>query len=234
MKNESNYKNTTPFYSSGRTQFFLGRSEDVMKYYPDKYFDLAIVDPPYGIGQNWSKDKRAKFYTHRNNFNDDTPGPDYFEQLFRVSKHQIIWGCNYYWNFLPPSNNLIFWDKGKNTKTQHGSAGELAWVSFTKYPLMKYEFAWNGCVMCEKTQRIHPHQKPVKLYEQCLIDFASPGMRILDTHLGSGSSAVASEKQGFEFTGIEKEEIYLRDAINRYKNEMAQLRMPLIPLPAAD
>lgn len=215
-----------PFFSSGSTQFIFGDCVEVMKSFETNQFDIALVDPPYGIGQNWSKDRKSKFYKHRNGFNNDTPGEDYFEQLFRVSKNQIIWGCNYYWNYLPPSNNLIFWDKGKDTKTQFGSAGELAWVSFSKYPLMKYDFIWNGCCVCEKTTKIHPHQKPVKLYEQCLIDFATPGMKILDTHLGSASSAIAAAKLGFEFTGIEKEEIYLKASIKRYQDEMAQCRLP--------
>lgn len=188
-----------------------------MKDMDDNEFDIAIVDPPYGIGQNWNKDKFSKFRNHKHKYNDTTPGEEYFKELFRVSRHQIIWGCNYFWNYLPPSNHLIFWDKKNNPKTQFGSAGELAWVSFTKYPLLKYEFAWAGCVRCEPTIKIHPHQKPIMLYEQCLIDFATPGMKILDTHLGSASSAIAAHKLGFEFVGIEKEKSYLSDAVKRYK-----------------
>jgi len=203
--------------------FIHGNCVEIMEGFADNQFDLAIVDPPYGIGQNWKKDKHAKFYDHVNNFNNTIPGQEYFDQLFRVSKHQIIWGCNYYWNFLPPTNNLIFWDKGKDAKKQFGSAGELAYTSFTKFPLMKYYFLWNGCCVCETTKKIHPHQKPVKLYEQCLIDFAHPGMKILDTHLGSGSSAIAAYKLGYDFTGIEKDENYLNDARNRFNETAKQL-----------
>lgn len=212
-----------PFFQHGNCKFYKGDCLKIMKYFSDNEFDLAIVDPPYGIGQNWTKDKSSKFYKHRNTFNNKTLNEDYFIELFRVSKNQIIWGCNYYWNFLPPTNNLIFWDKKKDTKKQFGSAGELAWVSFKKYPLLKYEFIWNGCCVCEPTIKIHPHQKPIKLYLQCLADFAEPGMKILDTFLGSGSSAIAAGKKGFEFVGIEREEEYLNKAINRYKNEMSQL-----------
>lgn len=151
---------------------------DCMKYMAtckDKAFDLAIVDPPFGIGQNWSKDRKSQFYKHRNNFNNSIPGKKYFQELFRVSRHQIIWGCNYYWNYLKPSNNLIFWDKGKDTFTQHGSAGELAWTSITRYPLVKVKLNWNGCVVCEKEEKIHPHQKPIKLYEWTLHHYAKGG-----------------------------------------------------------
>ena len=93
----------------------------IMANYPDKYFDLAITDPPYGIGENWRKDKESTFRNHKNSFNNSIPTQEYFDELFRVSKNQIIWGCNYYWNYLTPTNNLIFWDKIKDTTKQHDS-----------------------------------------------------------------------------------------------------------------
>lgn len=195
---------------------------DYMATLPDKAFDLAIVDPPYGIGQNWKKDKFAKFKNHNNNFNDSSPAESYFKELFRISKNQIIWGCNYYWNFLPPTNNLIFWDKLNDPKKQFGSAGELAWVSFTKYPLLKYEFIWTGCVTCEKIIRIHPHQKPVKLYKQCLMDFATKGQTILDTHFGSLSLGVACHEMGFELTACELDKDYYNDGRKRLINHQKQ------------
>lgn len=194
--------------------------------YPDSYFDLAIVDPPYGIGQNWKKDKLSKFYNHHNNFNNSIPTDEYFNELFRVSKHQIIWGCNYFWNYLPPTNNLIFWDKHNDTKKQFGSAGELAWTSIKKYPLLKYDFIWSGFATCEPVFKIHPHQKPVALYAQCLSDFATPGMKILDTHLGCGSIACAVhraniiDKMNLTLTACEHDEEYYNDAILRIKNEL--------------
>jgi len=136
-----------------------------LKQIPEKYFGLAIVDPPYGIGQNWTKDKHAKFYKHRNDFNNSIPTEAYFEELFRATQNQIIWGANYYWNYLTPSNNIIFWDKLKDAELQHGSAGEIAWTNITKYPLIKVTLSWNGFATCEQGDKVHPHQKPVKLYE---------------------------------------------------------------------
>lgn len=194
-----------------------------MKRYPDKFFHLAIVDPPYGIGQNWKKDRKAQFYKHRNKFNDTVPGQEYFDQLFRVSRHQIIWGANYYWNYLRPSNNLIFWDKGKDAMKQFGSAGEIAWTSITKYPLVKVELDWNGCVVCERTERIHPHQKPVKLYDWTLHHYAEQGWKILDTHTGSGSSRIACHKAGLEFVGFELEQEYFEKQEARWKNFISQM-----------
>ena len=214
-----------PIYSSDSMQLYYADCIDIMRHYRDKHFDLAIVDPPYGIGQNWKKDRKAKFSDHANDFNNEVPNNTYFDELFRVSKNQIIFGCNYFWDKLPPSNNLIFWDKHNDPKKQFGSAGELAWTSYTKYPILKYDFIWTGFVRCEKTIRIHPHQKPIKLYQQCLNDFAEPGMTILDTHLGSGSSAIAAHKMGFNFVGIEKDEKYIMAAIERIKTETDQLNL---------
>jgi len=193
-----------------------------MRLYPDKYFDLALLDPPFGIGQNWTKDRKSSFYKHRNKFNETIPGQEYFEEVFRVSKNQIIWGANYYWNYLTPSNNLIFWDKGKDAKTQFGSAGELAWTSFSKFPFLKYSFYWNGCCVCEPTVKIHPHQKPIKLYRQCLLDFPNPFDKILDTHVGSQSSRIAAYGLGFEFTGFELDEKYYREGNERFAKFVAQ------------
>lgn len=204
-------------------QLFNVDNIEYMLNMPDKSVDLAIVDPPYGIGQNWSKDRKSQFYKHRNTFNNSIPGEQYFNEMFRVSRHQIVWGANYYWNFLPPSNNLIFWDKGKDAEKQFGSAGEIAWTSITKFPLIKVTLNWNGCVVCEDYQRIHPHQKPVKLYRWCLEKFAKPGWTILDTHLGSGSSAVAAKDLGFNFIGLEKDKTYFDAAATRIENHRTQL-----------
>jgi site-specific DNA-methyltransferase (adenine-specific) len=204
---------------------FLEDCINGMKRYPDLFFDIAIVDPPFGIGQNWSKDKKSKHYKHRNNFNNSIPNKEYFDELFRCSKNQIIWGCNYYWNYLRPSNNLIYWRKGKDTKKQFGSAGELAWTSFSKYPLLEYDFIWNGCCVCEPTEKIHPHQKPVKLYDQCLFDFAKKGDKILDTHTGSGSSRIACAIQGFDFVGFENQKLYFDKQEKRFQQHTSKLRI---------
>ena len=207
---------------------FLQDNVDGMRKYPDKYFDIAIVDPPYGIGQNWKKDRTAKFYRHNNDFNNSVPGAEYFAQLFRVSKHQVIWGCNYYWNYLPPTNHLIFWDKGKDAETQNGSAGELAWTDITKYALIKCYLPWNGVIKCEDAIRIHPHQKPVKLYEWIMGRFCDPGWHILDTHVGSGSSRIAALNKEINFTGFENCMQYFIAQENRYKNHRIQCQMNLI------
>lgn len=201
---------------------------EVMKSYPNNAFDLAIIDPPYGGGMNWRKDRKAKFYNHKNSFNDSPPQKEYFDELFRISKHQIIFGCNYYWNYLSPSNNLIFWDKGKGAIKQFGSAGELAWTSITKYPLTKVELNWNGFIRCEPISRIHPHQKPIKLYEWILERYANPGYRIIDTHLGSGSSRIAAYKAGFDFTGIERDKGYFDAQQERFEKWLKRENMQLI------
>ena len=196
---------------------------EFMKTCKDKKYDLAIVDPPYGIGDNWNKDSRAQFYGHKNSFNDVSPKDEYFQELFRISKNQIIWGCNYYWQFIPPSNNLIFWDKKKNFFTQHGSEGELAWTSYSKYPLLKVELVWNGCVTCEDYIRIHPHQKPIKLYKWQLNIYARSGDYILDTHVGSGSSRIACYELGFDFEGCELDADYWQAQEERFKVEKARI-----------
>jgi site-specific DNA-methyltransferase (adenine-specific) len=201
--------------------------EQYMETVPDKHFDLAIVDPPFGIGQNWRKDTHARFYKHSNDFNNSIPGEKYFNELFRVSKNQIIWGCNYYWNYLTPTNNLIFWNKRKDAIKQHGSAGELAWTSFKKYPLLEIELVWNGAVRCEDTITIHPHQKPVKLYERLLQLYAGRGNKILDTHLGSGSSAIACIRGGFEIVGVEKDPSYFEKTVKRVQFELDQYKLAI-------
>ncbi len=195
---------------------------NVMRKLEDKSIDLAIVDPPYGIGKNWKKNKHAKFKKHENEFNNTRPGKEYFEELFRVSKNQIIWGCNYFWDFLKPSNNLIFWDKQVDTFTQFGSAGELAWTSITRYPFLKVALRWNGCVKCEKVNTIHPHQKPIALYSWLLNIFANENDIILDTHSGSGSCAVACHLSGFDFIAVERDEDYYESSITRLNEELEQ------------
>lgn len=197
----------------------------VMANYPDKYFDLAVVDPPYGIGENWRKDKNGKFYSHSNNFNNSIPTQEYFDELFRVSKNQIIWGCNYYWNYLTPTNNLIFWDKGKDAIKQHGSAGELAWTNITKYPLVSKKLIWNGAVKCEYNEQVHPHQKPIALYKWLLSKYAKAGDKILDTHGGSMSSVIACIDGGFDMVCSELDKDYFDSSVNRINKHVSQMDM---------
>ena len=138
---------------------------DYMRTMPDKFFDLAVVDPPYGIGKDWKKSRKSKFYHHESTYNNSsTPGKEYFAELFRVSKNQIIWGANYYTEFLPARNSWIVWDKQINYPTQHLSEGELAWTSFN-IPVRIVSLIWNGCCRCEKRAGFHPHEKPKSLYK---------------------------------------------------------------------
>ena len=148
----------------GSCTIYRGDCLDVISQYPDKYFDLAIVDPPYGIGQTWAKDRSSKLYHHRSTYKNDTiPQKDYFEQLFRVSNNQIIWGGNFFTDFLPPTGAWIFWDKKRSEKT-FAAQGELAWTSL-HIPVRIIPLHWNGFVVCETRHGGHPHEKPSMLYK---------------------------------------------------------------------
>jgi len=189
-----------------------------MKQYPDKYFDLAIVDPPYGIGASeftMGTGKNKKF--SKGKMWDTSPPPlEYYEKLFRVSKNQIIWGGNYFINVLPISKSWIVWDKLLN-KDISFSDGELAWTSFTR-PLKIAKIQYSGFLGMD-LERIHPTQKPVKLYEWCLVNFAKEGDKILDTHLGSQSSRIAAYKLGFDFWGFEIDKDYFEQGNQRFEKE---------------
>jgi site-specific DNA-methyltransferase (adenine-specific) len=197
-----------------------------MARYPDKFFDLAICDPPYGIGKSWSKDRFSPFYKHRSSYNNNVlPDENYFKELFRVSKHQIIWGANYYWNFLPPSNNLIFWDKNRDPLISFNSAGELAWTSVKKYPFMKCALTWNGFHVCETRSMVHPHEKPIALYRWQLRHYANVGDKILDTHMGSQSSRIAAYNMGFDYYGWEIDKDYFEAGNKRFKEQTSQIQL---------
>lgn len=188
-----------------------------MARYPDKFFDLAIVDPPFGIGKNWNKDTASKFYSHKSTYkNDAIPDEKYFAELFRISKYQIIWGCNYYWNYLTPTNNLIFWDKGTEPIKHFRSAGNLAWTNITKFPFNRIRLWWCGSVTCEKRSGIHPHEAPIKLYQWIFKHYAEKGFKILDTHMGSQSSRIAAYQMGFDYWGFEIDESYYKEGCKRF------------------
>lgn len=163
-------------------------------------------------------------------FNDSEP-PDkkYFDELRRVSKKQIIWGGNYFLDYLPAAECMIVWDKGRRGI---GFADcELAWTNI-KSPSRIFEFKWNGMLqgdMKHKESRIHPTQKPVRLYTWLLANFASKGDKILDTHVGSGSSLIACERMGYSYVGFEIDEDYYKDAVERIAEEKSQLRWELLP-----
>ena len=197
---------------------------------PDKAFDLAIVDPIYGVYQSAfriSKPKGAATKTKKYNnivFRQHKTNAKYFRELIRVSKNQIVWGANYFSHSLCEDKQWIFWNK--NTEAKYGD-GELAYTSFDG-ALRKFDFTWNGMIqndMKNKESRIHPTQKPVALYKWLLHNYAKPGDKILDTHLGSGSSAIAAHKMGFDFVGCELDFDYHAAAVKRFKEQTAQLSL---------
>ena len=204
---------------------------EYMKTLPDKAFDLAIVDPPYGIKRDggfsgfsgfggFGKPIARKKY--KGDWDKETPNADYFAELERVSKQQIVWGGNFFTDKIRQANHWIFWDK-KNTMPTFGD-GELAWTSFDRNSVKKIEIEYNGLLGKEK-DRIHATQKPVKLYEWLLANYAKQGDRILDTHLGSGSSAIAAHYGGFDFVGCELDTDYFNAASKRFEQATAQLAM---------
>jgi site-specific DNA-methyltransferase (adenine-specific) len=199
---------------------------ELMSRYPDNYFDLAIVDPPYGIGadkekvtpkNNTWKGKRNKGYKSKQ-WDSGTPTLEYFNELKRVSKNQIVWGANYFGLI----GGYIFWNKGETMPTY--SKGELAWTSlFNRVDY--YYLLWSGYKKGVQEKRQHPTQKPVKLYEWLLMNYAKDGDKILDTHLGSGSIAIACHNLGFELTACELDKEYYEASIKRIKNHIAQQRL---------
>ena len=207
----------------GNCELHLGDCMELMALYPDKHFDLAIVDPPYGIGQTWAKEISSSLYKHRSTYkNKSIPEKKYFDELFRISNKQIIWGGNYYTKFLPPTGAWIFWDKRRSEKTNYAQ-GELAWTSLN-IPLRIISLRWNGIVTCEPRYGKHPHEKPVALYKWLLAKYAKPGDKILDTHFGSGSIAVACNELGFELTASETDKDYFEAACDRVREANRQGR----------
>jgi site-specific DNA-methyltransferase (adenine-specific) len=195
---------------------------ELMARYPDKYFDLAIVDPPYGIGASEMTmgSGKNKKYKKGKNWDNETPNEDYFNELFRVSKDQIIWGGNYF--NLPLTKSWIFWDKGINGDCDFAD-GELAWISFNKV-LRIAPIRYKGFLGAD-TERIHPTQKPVALYKWLLDKYAKPTDKILDTHLGSGSIAIACHDYGFDLTSCELDKEYFDKAMHRINNHTAQQKL---------
>jgi len=193
---------------------------EYMKGLEDNAFELAIVDPPYGLGDRICdgggklKDRKYIQQYKNNKFDHSVPNDEYFVELDRVSNNQIIWGGNYF--KLPPTRGVICWDKEQPMPTL--SKWEMAWTSFDKTAEI-----WRG--RSQDSFRIHPTQKPVKLYEWLLANYAKEGDKILDTHLGSGSSAIAAHYGGFDFVGCELDEDYFKAAKERIDRETAQLDM---------
>ena len=205
----------------------------LLKTTPDKFYDLAIIDPPYGIGEgggtNKSRGKLAKAKDYKSYIGNDESPPDieYFNELIRCSKNQIIWGANHFIQNIPNANSScwIVWDKD-NGATDFADS-ELAYTSFHS-AVRNFSFRWQGMLqgnMKNKEHRIHPNQKPIKLYEWLLTNYAKQGDKILDTHLGSGSIAIACNNLGFELTACELDVDYYEASIKRIYDATAQDRL---------
>ena len=193
---------------------------ELMARYEDNHFDLAIVDPPYGI----SVQKQSKFGNKKDikQWDSNSPRKDYFKELFRVSKNQIIWGGNYFLDNLSSTRCFLIWDKQNGSNDM--ADAELAWSSFETSVRMYRGHIFKG-IGCTNYKSIHPTQKPVKLYEWLLMNYAKEGDKILDTHLGSGSIAIACHNLKFDLTACELDTEYFDSAIKRINQHKQQLRL---------
>lgn len=211
-----------------------GDCMDYMRELPDNAFDLAVVAPPYGIGESGGNESRARNNKGghkilsgyaKKDWDKEPPEEGYFAELERVSRNQIIWGANHFIDRVRKASPCwLVWDKQNSGDF---TDCEMAYTSF-KTAVRKFQFRWNGMIqgdMKRKEARIHPTQKPVKLYEWLLANYAEPGQRILDTHLGSGSSAIAAHYFGCDFVGIELDPDYYAAAKDRFDRETAQVDM---------
>jgi site-specific DNA-methyltransferase (adenine-specific) len=201
---------------------------EYMQKFEDNYFDLAIVDPPYMDVFNtdmWvgTGAKQKSYKNRQDTLTDRKPNDEYFIELRRVSKNQIIWGGNYF--TLPISRGWICWYKSKSDN--YFSDAELAWTSYDKI-LKVFEYVWSGMLqqnMKDKENRIHPTQKPVALYRWLLQNYAKQGDKILDTHLGSGSSRIAADMEGFDFYGCELDKDYFDASCKRFDDYKKQIKL---------
>ncbi len=215
-----NYKTEEKVYNQDNITIYNDDCMNILKQTPDNYYDLCIVDPPYGIGESGGSFRGRKGQGHRvlprKEWDNETPNKEYFTELRRVSKNQIIWGGNYFTDKLPVSRCWLYWDKLMGGDF---SDGELAWTSFDKV-LKKF-------TKCNKDHgKIHPTQKPVKLYNWIYQNYAEEGQKILDTHLGSGSNAISAHyaKMG-EFVGCELDADYFSASVERIRKETRQLEL---------
>lgn len=208
--------------------FINGDCMEYMKTMPDKCVELAICDPPYGgndaigLTDNASMQKQATLRTQYRQFENVAPSNEYFDELRRVSRNQIIWGVNFF-DVLGLSGGRIVWDK---KGTAFGRAEE-AYCSMTR-SVNIFEYTWNGMIqqnMKNKEQRIHPTQKPIALYKWLLSNYAKPGDKILDTHVGSASSLIACHQMGFEYWGFELDTDYFNAATERLNKVKAQVTL---------
>ena len=209
------------------TVVYLADCGQALKRFEDNYFDVAIVDPPYGnvaVFENCQplerKNERPKKYADKD-WDKQKPTAEYWAELFRVSKNQIVWGGNYFTDYLPESRGWIYWDK--NNGDNNFSDGELAWTSFNKR-LMSFKKNSKAETSGGK-DRFHPTQKPISLYDFCILNYCADANLILDTHVGSGSSRIAAAKAGKQFIGFEIDPEYYEKQEKRFNDWNSQLRM---------
>ncbi len=186
----------------------------LMARYEDKHFDLAIIDPPYGILNKTKRGGDYKFNMAEYSQWDVKPDESFFKELFRVSKNQIIWGGNYFghlWQHSEYNKGFVIWDKVQPAALNNFSMAEMAWTSFDK-PSKIFQFS-----VRKNRNKTHPTQKPVELYEWLLKLYAKTGDKILDTHLGSGTLAIACEKAGFDLTACEIDKNYYETALEKIR-----------------
>ena len=202
---------------------------ELMSRYEDNYFELAIVDPPYGIGidkaMNANKGKQGFKQYRETEWDNETPTQEYFNELFRTSKNQIIWGGNYFIDKIKkPSQCFLIWNKVQRDFTM--SDAEIAWTSFDK-TIRCFDMSRGAAMGCNNRNggKFHPTQKPVKLYEWLLMNYAKDGDKILDTHLGSGSIALACHNLGYDLTACELDKDYYNAAMKRLKQHQQILRI---------
>jgi len=199
-----------------RSEVFNEDCMAVMSRYPDKWFELAVVDPPYGIGIETSGTYFKQFKTK--GWDDSIPKLEYFIELKRISKNQIIWGGNYFLEHLGSAKCFLIWDKMIGEGMSFAD-GEMAWTSFVQPTRIK------KILSRSENGKIHPTQKPVALYDWIFKNYAKPTDKILDTHLGSGSSRIAAHRAGLDFTGCEIDKDYFDAQEKRFKNYISQLRL---------
>jgi len=194
---------------------------NILKQTPDNYYDLCVVDPPYGIGMDGGNvGYKGDNELVKKNWDKEIPKKEYFEELKRVSKHQIIWGGNYFG--LPATRCFLVWDKGEGFYNRTYAECELAWTSFDKNT-RKYKH--DPLAKGDYKGKIHPTQKPVKLYDWIYANYAKPGQKILDTHLGSGSNAISAHYAKMEFVGCELDKDYFDASVDRIYKETRQMEL---------
>lgn len=209
------------FYKQDKLSIYNMDNMELMKQIPDKYFDISLIDPPYGININVSMGRRKndKKSTYHKFAGKDSavPSQEFFNELFRISQNQIIWGGNYMTEYLSPSPCWLVWDKDFSDEITFATF-ELAWTSFKS---SSKKFVRNSI----QQDRIHPTQKPISLYSWILEKYAKEGMKIFDSHLGSGSNAIASHYAKMEFIGCELDSDYYNDSVKRIRENTRQLSL---------